>query len=672
MDSFVFFDRTFDKNRLKILIRWTFQHYGLKKSLEFSERIKNIGFRIASKAGISLGVEDLLIPKEKRWVTRLTEKGLKKERILKRLGANISSEINQALVTKWTSTGERLKNAILEMFQGEDFFNPLYLMSFSGARGNLTQVRQLIGIRCLIVDPIGKLVEYPIRSNLKEGITLTEFLLSCYGARKGIVDTALRTARAGYLTRRLIDIAHFQVVSIRDCNTRRGIRLFPLKSQEGRTIVSLAQRRKGRTLSHPIPGFRSRNFFLDVKFAIQVRKEYPYALFRSSLVCRAPFFAMRMQKSSNFRSIYEKKTSSKNFFLNERKEHRYFRLCQYCYGWSMADRNLVHIGESVGILAAQSIGEPGTQMTMRTFHTGGVFSRVSSETLRRQMSGKVFFPKILKGRLARSKTGQVGFLTREPSQILLKNFIRKEKIESYIQNAYQISNKKKKTKVFLTKKNNFSQKKTNLEHMVFLPSGVLLLIRQSQWVSIGDILALVGANDFLHEGELQVQTYYIPHRREVLFENVLLKKLFSFLEVKKFKKERSLKFLLPLFSVESLYRVRTKGFSQIFLKAANPLKKKQNFLYPFLFPLKKGDFIGEYTSITKIEIRIPIGYFLREKESTQNSTSTAKKLITTRKNSLQGYRFLYYQGLYFFFSKRKTYRSFFLHVYKNFFYYFLD
>jgi DNA-directed RNA polymerase subunit beta' len=292
-------------------------------------------------------------------------------------------------------------------------------------------------MRCLIVDPIGKLVEYPIRSNLKEGITLTEFLLSCYGARKGIVDTALRTARAGYLTRRLIDIAHFQVVNIRDCNTRRGIRLFPLSTQDGRVLIPLVQRRKGRALSHPIPGFRPRNFFLDTKFTLQVGKEYPYALFRSSLVCRAPFLAALSQQFSNSENeklVIEKKAFLKTSYSTQRNKRRHSRLCQYCYGWSLSERDLVHMGDAVGILAAQSIGEPGTQITMRTFHTGGVFSGVNSESLRRQISGKVFFKKMLKGRLARSKTGQIGFLTRESSSILLKDLVlkgKKRKVYTY-------------------------------------------------------------------------------------------------------------------------------------------------------------------------------------------------------------------------------------------------
>ena len=287
----IFFDRIFDKDRLKDLVRWTFYRYGSERSLELSERLKNLGLRIANKAGLSLGIKDLLIPKEKCWTTRLTEEKVKKNKVYEILGTLTSLEINQTLVIAWASTSESLKNGILATFREETPINPIYLISFSGARGNLTQVRQLIGIRGLIVDPLGRLVELPIRSNFKEGITLTEFLLSCYGARKGIVDTALRTARAGYLTRRLIDIAHFQVISIRNCNTQQGIRLLSLTNREGRVLIPWVQRRNGRSLAHPLPGLGPRNLLLDANLSKKIGKNYPKVFFRSSLVCRAPFLA---------------------------------------------------------------------------------------------------------------------------------------------------------------------------------------------------------------------------------------------------------------------------------------------------------------------------------------------------------------------------------------------
>ena len=232
----VFFDCNFSKICLKSIVNWVFNNYGIERTVELSERLKNIGFYMSTKAGISLGIEKLLIPKGKQISNRLTKKNYKINTINEKIGSSTFLEINKIYIMSWRITSENMKNSILDTFQERDHFNPIYFIAFSGARGNLTQVRQLIGIRGLIVDPIGKIVEYPIQNNFKEGITITEFLISCYGARKGIIDTALRTARAGYLTRRIIDIAHFQVINIADCNTRRSINIFPLVNQKSKII----------------------------------------------------------------------------------------------------------------------------------------------------------------------------------------------------------------------------------------------------------------------------------------------------------------------------------------------------------------------------------------------------------------------------------------------------
>jgi DNA-directed RNA polymerase subunit beta' len=385
----MFFDRTFDKVRLKNLVYWIFQRYGPERALELSECLKNVGFRLATRAGLSLSIEDLLIPKEKRLISSLADMEIRKNKIYQELGAVTPLEVNQVSTTTWASSSENLKSAILETFRSEDLLNPLYLMAFSGARGNLVQVRQLIGMRGMIVDPIGRLIERPVRSNFKEGIKLTEFLLSCYGARKGIVDTALRTAKAGYLTRRLVDISHFQVISIRDCNTQRGIRIVPLVDRKGQILIPLVELRKGRALSSPLPGFGPRNIFLDTVSAQQVRNKYPHALYRSPLICRTPFLSAlaRLSFNSTIDRPRKRDVDPSTSFFYRYDPDRSPTLCQYCYGWSLTEMALVHIGEAVGILAAQSIGEPGTQLTIRTFHTGGVFSSEALETLRRPING---------------------------------------------------------------------------------------------------------------------------------------------------------------------------------------------------------------------------------------------------------------------------------------------
>jgi hypothetical protein len=648
MSSSVFFDRTFDKDRLKDLIRWTFQFYGVEKTLDLSERLKNLGFRIAVKAGISLGIEDLLIPKEKYWVTRLTERKVKKLKIYEKFGSVLSFETSQSLVITWTARSERLKNAILETFKQEDSLNPLYVITFSGARGNLTQIRQLIGLRGLMVGPTGKLVEYSIRSNFKEGITLTEFLLSCYGARKGIIDTALRTARAGYLTRRLIDIAHFQIISILDCNTQRGIRLFPLNNRNGEVLVSLAQRIGGRSLVRPLPDFGDKHIFLDRILSQKIEKKYPQARFRSSLTCRASFLAAVRKMPS-----WKKNASQKNrrfifsdvFSWKLWKEHRSITLCQHCYGWSLADRSLVNIGEAVGILAAQSIGEPGTQLTIRTFHTGGVFAGEISETLRSDDNGKVFFQQVVKGRLVRSKNGQIGLLTRESGLLSLKS-----------QTKNQISN--------------LNTYHPTLKGEVFLPSGIFLVARQGQWIANNSILAMISVREFLQERELQVQIFRMPFSREISFEDVSLKTIVevyfllndyvksSFVKqninVIKNDTFKLIETFTP-FTLEPFKRTRTKDLSCILLRAVAIIGNGRTVTHPFSFNWKIGDLRGKSAFMASVAVIKPPGYFyfppLLESENLNFDLKkrVKKKALTGGwRNDLKGYRILFREGSYLF------------------------
>jgi DNA-directed RNA polymerase subunit beta' len=442
----------------------------------------------------------------------------------------------------------------------------------------------------MIVDPIGRLIERPVRSNFKEGIKLTEFLLSCYGARKGIVDTALRTAKAGYLTRRLVDISHFQVISIKDCNTQRGVRIFPLVARNGQTLIPLVERRKGRALSSPLPGFGPRNIFLDTISAQQVRNKYPHALYRSPLICRTPFLSSlaRLSFNSTMNRSRKRDVAPSTSFFYRYDPDRSPTLCQYCYGWSLTEISLVHIGEAVGILAAQSIGEPGTQLTIRTFHTGGVFLSEISETLRRPTSGQAFFKIPLKGRLARSNTGRVGFLTREPGLILLKGN----------ENAWKKSNR---NRIDVSIDKNLCQRQT-----IAFPSGVLLLVRQAQWVSTNSILALIGPEEFSHEGNLIVKIHRIPYRREIFFEDVSLKKLFSYTEIRESIQKESSRSTPYLFSIDPFQRLQTGDFSRLLLKSAEPLGIIQKITHPFCFPWEKGDFVGSYTSLTKIEVRKPV------------------------------------------------------------------
>ena len=258
----------------------------------------------------------------------------------------------QKVIDTWNSTSEALKDEVVRYFRATDPLNSVYMMAFSGARGNISQVRQLVGMRGLMADPQGEIIDLPIKTNFREGLTVTEYIISSYGARKGLVDTALRTADSGYLTRRLVDVSQDVIVREVDCGTAAGIPLSSMKDGD-RVSIPLKDRLLGRVLARPVihPQTGETIAHRDDDISSELAKELVDAgvemvIVRSPLTCEAS------------RSV-----------------------CQKCYGWSLAHAHMVDLGEAVGIIAAQSIGEPGTQLTMRTFHTGGVFSGAAREVL---------------------------------------------------------------------------------------------------------------------------------------------------------------------------------------------------------------------------------------------------------------------------------------------------
>ena len=383
-----FWNQTFDKGRLKIFVLWFLKKYGEHKTIELVEELKNIGFKYATKAGISLGIEDLKIPPKKNSLLMDAEQlSLATIKQYKR-GEITGVERFQRLIDTWHRTSERLKQEVIDNFEATDILNPVYMMAFSGARGNISQVRQLVGMRGLMSDPQGQIIDFPIRSNFREGLTLTEYIISSYGARKGIVDTALRTANAGYLTRRLVDVAQHVIISNFDCGTKRGIFLTDMK-EGNKTIYSLQNRLIGRVLARDVYNNKkikiaSRNLEVSPDLSANIAFSNKKIFVRSTLTCQT------------------KKL-----------------VCQLCYGWSLAQGNLVGIGEAVGVVAAQSIGEPGTQLTMRTFHTGGVFSGDVSDQIRAPFNGIVEYKNPIAGTLIRTPEGKIAFLTKNEGSFLV-------------------------------------------------------------------------------------------------------------------------------------------------------------------------------------------------------------------------------------------------------------
>jgi DNA-directed RNA polymerase subunit beta' len=377
MTKAVFRNLVVNKAKLRDLISWSFTHYGTARTAVMADKLKELGFRYATKAGVSISVDDLMIPPSKKELLEAAETEILATEERYQRGEITEVERFQKVIDTWNSTSEALKDEVVVHFQKTDPLNSVYMMAFSGARGNISQVRQLVGMRGLMADPQGEIIDLPIKTNFREGLTVTEYIISSYGARKGLVDTALRTADSGYLTRRLVDVSQDVIVREFDCGTNKGLTIGAMV-EGNKTLIKLATRLMGRVVGedvvHPETGamIAPRNTPIDDDLAIAIQKAgVKKVTVRSPLTCEAA------------RSV-----------------------CQHCYGWSLAHAKMVDLGEAVGIIAAQSIGEPGTQLTMRTFHTGGVFTGEVAQQVRSKVSGTVKIPRKLQTRPYRTRHGE--------------------------------------------------------------------------------------------------------------------------------------------------------------------------------------------------------------------------------------------------------------------------
>ena len=382
----IFFNACFDKNHLKTVIAWFLEQYGEKLTVDLVETLKQVGFHQATRAGVSLGLDDLKIPPQKNILLSQAAAKMADVNHALETGNLTSVEKSQRLIDTWNQTSETLRQTAVQNFRTTNPVNPVYMMAFSGARGNISQVRQLVAMRGLMADPQGAILEFPIQSNFREGLTVTEYLISCYGARKGLVDTALRTATSGYLTRRLVDAVQHVVIHVTNCHTKTGI-LIKEKNFEQRLI--------GRVLLKDVVLESNRTLKKDTLISPRLAKEI--ATKHNQIFVRSP--------------------------LNCQTEKS---VCQLCYGLDLAKGKLVSLGEAVGIIAAQSIGEPGTQLTMRTFHTGGVgvFSDQAMKTFLAPFEGKIEFLGSLPGLFVRTPHGNIVYLlkhkSRHPEKLLLR------------------------------------------------------------------------------------------------------------------------------------------------------------------------------------------------------------------------------------------------------------
>nr|YP_009725427.1 beta'' subunit of RNA polymerase [Trebouxia lynnae]QHO63933.1 beta'' subunit of RNA polymerase [Trebouxia lynnae] len=440
-DASFFFNYSFDKNRLKALILWSLTNNGEKATLDRIEKLKNIGFEYATQAGISLGIDDLKIPPNKRWLISQAELNIQSAGIKYQQGSLTAVEQFQQLIDTWHRTSENLKQSVVNHFRSTDVLNPVFMMAFSGARGNISQVRQLVGMRGLMSDPQGQIIDFPIRSNFREGLTLTEYVISCYGARKGVVDTALRTANSGYLTRRLVDVSQHVVIWRFNCRTRRGIFLTDMK--EGRKVIlSLKDRLIGRVLAEDIKPIAFRNQQVSKELASKIvtlknplyQTSYPFSKNRERKRVYESFVLLKKKNDSKKEDVQrgiegkdnQEGVKDKVLIRSPLTCEASNSVCQLCYGWSLSQGILVPLGEAVGILAAQSIGEPGTQLTMRTFHTGGVFSGDVMDEIRAPYKGIIDFSEALQGILIRTSHGKIAFFTKVNGILIIKRFHSEE------------------------------------------------------------------------------------------------------------------------------------------------------------------------------------------------------------------------------------------------------
>ncbi len=366
-----FFNEVAAKAKMEQLVLDCYRQVGNARTVEFLDKLKKLGFEYATLAGITISIDDMLIPEEKAGLIEEAKKQVAK--ITKRYerGVITNGERYNQVIDVWTKTTSEVAQVMFEnLARDRQGFNPIYMMADSGARGSKEQIRQLAGMRGLMAKPqkkitggVGEIIESPIISNFREGLSVMEYFISTHGARKGLADTALKTADAGYLTRRLVDVAQDVIITEDNCNTILGLNTYALKEGE-EVIESLRDRILGRVALEDV--FDPITDEIIVEAGQEIREDHSVAIedagidsvrIRSVLTCESP------------RGV-----------------------CRDCYGRNLSSMRLVDIGEAVGVIAAQSIGEPGTQLTLRTFHIGGAAARIAEQSkVESKYNGKVVY-----------------------------------------------------------------------------------------------------------------------------------------------------------------------------------------------------------------------------------------------------------------------------------------
>ena len=372
------------KRGLMQLVQYCYLYFGRAETVEMIDGLKNLGFNYATKAGLSIGINDMVVPAEKQSLVKGAQKDVMSVEQQYLDGAITHGERYNKIIEIWSKLTERVSDEMFTGLESSDSsgsaINPIYIMADSGARGSKQQIRQLSGMRGLMAKPSGEIIETPITANFREGLNVLQYFISTHGARKGLADTALKTADSGYLTRRLVDVAQDVIITESDCGTNDGIYVEPIV-ESGEVIETLRDRIVGRVSQEQIKDYEG-NVILTVNQEIT-----------EELAAAIPAAGIERVK---IRSV-----------LTCESERG---VCRMCYGRNLATGRLVEGGEAVGVIAAQSIGEPGTQLTMRTFHIGGAATRVSEQSTQDAKSDG--FAKFIKVVSVRNKDGGLVAMNR--------------------------------------------------------------------------------------------------------------------------------------------------------------------------------------------------------------------------------------------------------------------
>ncbi|HEY0262945.1 MAG TPA: DNA-directed RNA polymerase subunit beta' [Granulicella sp.] len=388
------------------LVNYCYLNLGLEVTVKALDRIKDLGFRYATRSGLSVGLDDMVIPDSKYTVVGDAEKQVLAMQQQYLDGAITNGERSNKVIQLWSGVTERVAD---EMFNNmkradkEGTMNPIYIMADSGARGSKQQIRQLSGMRGLMAKPSGEIIESPIKANFREGLTVLEYFISTHGARKGLADTALKTADSGYLTRRLVDVAQDVIISQNDCGTVEGIYVTPI-IEAGETIEPLRDRIIGRVSLEKLKDFEG-NVIVDVNQ--EINEELASAVQAAGI----------------------ERVKIRSVLTCESKRG----VCILCYGRNLGSGKMVEMGEAVGVIAAQSIGEPGTQLTMRTFHVGGTASRVQDAShLEAKNAGTIRFINLV---TVRSREGGLVAMNRNGSIAVIDDKGREKERYSIVYGA---------------------------------------------------------------------------------------------------------------------------------------------------------------------------------------------------------------------------------------------